>query len=87
MVCLEKPRDEDVKDEPDAPPEGFALFTGRGDAENVLGPYYWCSQLDIRRVNTGPEHLAIGGSCRFPGVDEGGKMCRIGGELPRQRFG
>ena len=44
-------------------------------------------QFDIRPVNTGPEHLAIGGSCRFPGVDEGGKLCRIGGELPRQRFG
>ncbi len=44
-------------------------------------------QLDIGPVNPGPEHLAIGGSCCLPGIDERGKLCRISGELPRQRLG
>jgi len=38
------------KDESDSPPEGFALFAGRGDAENILGPYYWCAQGDRRAM-------------------------------------
>ena len=42
-------------DEPDAPPEEFALFHALGNAESVLGPYCW-------RVQAG--HRATGSASR-----------------------
>ncbi|KZY35549.1 hypothetical protein A3731_00420 [Roseovarius sp. HI0049] len=51
--------------ESDAPPEGFTLFSGRGNAENVLGPYYWRIQDGHRAMGfrVKSHHLNRNGVC------------------------
>jgi uncharacterized domain 1 len=53
------------KSESDAPPEGFTLFTGRGSAEDVLGPYYWRIQDQHRAMGfrVKNHHLNRNGVC------------------------
>ncbi|QIK41577.1 PaaI family thioesterase [Pontibrevibacter nitratireducens] len=51
--------------ESDAPPEGFILFSRRGNAESVLGPYYWRIQDGHRAMGfrVKSHHLNRNGVC------------------------